>query len=69
MRAFSVAISAACAVTSAISTSLDGSDRESSSGFIESLNRNPILRSRKIYGPLANREPPGQLRKINASAE
>jgi hypothetical protein len=46
--AFKAAISAACAATSAISSSRDGSDRESGS-FIESLNRNPIPLSRKIY--------------------
>ena len=48
MRAFSATISVACAATSAISSSLDGSGRESNSGFIESLNRNSIQPSRKI---------------------
>src|SRR5450631_3967043 len=47
-RAFSAAISAAWAATSAISSSCDGQQRESGS-FIESLNRNPIPLSRKIY--------------------
>jgi hypothetical protein len=60
MRALSAAISDDCAATSVISSSLDGSDRESNSGFIESLNRNPIPPSRKIYR-LANTSPPGQL--------
>src|SRR5450755_379473 len=47
-RDFRAAISAAWAATSVISSSCDGSKRESGS-FIESLNRNPIPLSRKIY--------------------
>jgi len=47
-RAFRAAISAAWVATSAISSSCDGQERESGS-FIESLNRNPIPLSRKIY--------------------
>src|SRR5215469_10747134 len=43
------AISAACAATSAISSSRDGSLRESEFGFIESLNRKLIPLSRKNY--------------------
>jgi hypothetical protein len=41
MRALSDAISAACVATSAISSSLDGSGRESNSGFIEFLESKP----------------------------
>jgi hypothetical protein len=47
IRAFRAATSAACAATSAISSSRDGSLRESAFGFIESLNRKLIPLSRK----------------------
>ena len=60
IRAFSAAISAACALISAISSSRDGSPRESASGFIESLNRNPIPLSRKNYTLNLPRDRSGQ---------
>jgi hypothetical protein len=72
IRAFSAAISAACALTSAISSSRDGSPRESAPGFIESLNRNPIPLSRKIYTlnlPRARSGQPGQLRNLYLKTE
>jgi hypothetical protein len=36
MRGFNAATSAACATTSAVNSSLDGSGRDANSGFIES---------------------------------
>jgi hypothetical protein len=64
-RAFRAAFSALSAATSAISSSRDGSQRESGSGFVKSLNQNTIPLSREIYTlklPPALLYRPGQLR-------
>jgi len=59
-------------MTSAISSSRDGSQRESGSGFIKCLNRNAIPLSRKIYTlklPPALFYRPGQLQLIELTVD